>query len=279
MTNQTIDGAARRERIRRNAATAAALVLGTLTAAGSIAATRTGGSDTVYGASVEIGAGSARVYLDLENGRPVELGVALTESALEGLPHHHSPGGVDFPDGHRMFEEILAMPERNPTPYKYVALGWNPGGHEPPGIYDLPHFDFHFYNAPLEQRSAMDPARPEYDAEAALAPAAELVPQGYVATPGAVAFMGAHWVNPQSPELNGNTFERTFIYGTWNGEVIFAEPMITRAFLQTQPDVHEVVPVAAKHAEPGWYPGAYRVRWDEATREYRVALTDFAWRQ
>jgi hypothetical protein len=278
MTKQSTSGDRSRHG-RRHAALALTLALGLMVAGGSVMATRGVTDGTVFGSTVPMGAGTARVYLELEDGRPVELGVALSEAALDDLPHHHSPGGVEFPDGHRMFEQILSMPQQNPTPYQYVALGWNPGGHEPPGIYDLPHFDFHFYNASLTQRAVMDPARPEFAAEAATAPAPELVPQGYVATPGAIAFMGAHWVNPQSPELNGETFDRTFIYGTWNGEIIFAEPMITRAFLQTRPDVRETIPVAQRHAVPGWYPSEYRVRWDDERKEYRVSLSGFAWRE
>ena len=33
------------------------------------------------------------------------------------------------------------------------------------------------------------------------------------------------------------------------------------------------VPVASSHSMPGYYPGAYRITWDEAAKEYRVALT------
>jgi hypothetical protein len=32
-----------------------------------------------------------------------------------------------------------------------VGLNWNPHGHIPPGVYDLPHFDFHFYIEPIEK--------------------------------------------------------------------------------------------------------------------------------
>jgi hypothetical protein len=264
--------------IMRNAGIAVSLTFAALVAAGSLMATRDGGNAIVYGPATSIGEGAARVYIQLENGVPRELGVVLTESALNGLQHQHSPGGFDFPDGHRMFEKILELPEENPTPYRYVALGWNPGGHEPPGIYDQPHFDFHFYNAPFAQRQQMDPARAEFDAEAAKAPAPELVPTGYVQTPGAVAFMGAHWIDPTSPELNGAAFTRTFIYGTWDGAVIFAEPMITRDYLLSRPDSTFEVPVASAHAEPGYYPSRYRIRWVESLKEYHVALTGFEWR-
>ena len=47
----------------------------------------------------------------------------------------------------------------------------------------------------------------------------------------------------------------------------------------TDPTVRdEVRPVgtAARHAEPGWYPGAYRIAYDAKAREYRVALVQLA---
>ncbi|HEX6133155.1 MAG TPA: DUF5602 domain-containing protein [Longimicrobiales bacterium] len=268
------------ERARRNGMPAVLLTLAAVVVGGSVAATRRADDGMIYGAPVAIGNGTARVYIDLKDGAPVEVGVALTVGALEGLPDHHSTGGVALPDGHRMFEQILTMPAQNPTPYRYVALGWNPGGHEPPGIYDHAHFDFHFYTAPESQRALMDPARAEYEAEAALNPAAEYVPSGFVTPPDAVVpFMGSHWIDPTSPEFNGGEFTRTFLYGSWNGEIIFAEPMITRAFLQTRTDVTQEVAVAARQLTPGWYPGSYRVRWVDDAREYRVGLTGFEWHQ
>ena len=35
-------------------------------------------------------------------------------------------------------------------PLKWALLNWNPHGHIPPGIYDRPHFDVHFYMEPIE---------------------------------------------------------------------------------------------------------------------------------
>jgi hypothetical protein len=48
--------------------------------------------------------------------------------------------------------------------------------------------------------------------------------------------MGAHWADLLSPEFSGSPFTKTFILGTYDGKVIFWEPMITRAYLLTQPD-------------------------------------------
>ena len=231
-----------------------------------------------YGEPVPMGNGTARVYVEVVNGVPVELGIALSEDALDGLPTHHTPGGLELEPGPKMFFSTPEMPRTNPTPYRHVLLGWNPGGHEPPGVYDLPHFDFHFYTIEDAERLAIDPADPRFEEKAASHPAAQQVPEGYVAIPGAVPFMGAHWVDPTTPELNGVTFTETFLYGSWDGRLIFAEPMITKAYLETWPDHYERLPIPAQPAEAGWQPGAYRVRWDAAAREYRIALTDFVWR-
>jgi len=49
--------------------------------------------------------------------------------------------------------------------------------------------------------------------------------------------------------------------------------MITKAFLETRPDVRAPIAIPAKHSTTGYHPTEYRVYWNEATREYRVALT------
>jgi hypothetical protein len=232
-------------------------------------------SATTYGAPIVVGHGSARVYLEVRNGAPAELGVALSEAAFAGLPHDGAPGGMQMPDGHHTYDYVLEMPGGNPTPYQFVGLGWNPVGHIPPGVFDQPHFDFHFYSMTREKWSAILPTDPEFDAKAERMPAPELRPVGYRKLPGAVPLMGAHWVDPASPELNGQLFTRTFLYGSWDGEMTFAEPMITKAFLETKPDVRAPIAQPAKYAAAGHHPTEYRVYWHEATKEYRVALAGF----
>jgi len=107
--------------------------------------------------------------------------------------------------------------------------------------------------------------------------------------------MGLHWLDVRSPELQkltGNPagyrpFTKTFIYGTWDGQFIFDEPMITRAYIlekktATDPSVvDEVVPVptAQKYSPAGFYPSAYRITWDAQQKEYRIALTQLSWKE
>lgn len=260
----------------------------------------------VDGAPVTVGAGTARTYVlldDAPGGGPVELGVALSEGALEGLAapmHMPSQGGGAHAhvDSH---EDLLPLPAENPTGYKLVELNWNPGGHEPPGIYDVPHFDFHFYTITAAQRNAIDPValgEAQFLARSGnLPPEAERAPfHVALAAPGqpvvAVPRMGVHWVDVRSPELQGmlgnpagfRPFTTTFIYGSWDGRFVFAEPMVTRAFIlgrraASEPAARDsVIPVstARQYRPAGFHPAAYHVAWDEASREYRVGLQRFA---
>ena len=65
--------------------------------------------------------------------------------------------------------------------------------------------------------------------------------------------------------------------GSWNGQVIFDEPMVTRAFILAQrssPDTAGTiaVPSARRYAPAGFHPASYGIRWEGAAGEYRIAL-------
>lgn len=218
-----------------------------------------------YGAAVPLGGGSARAYIDSAAGQPAELGIALSEHALEGLP------GTGW-------TSVLPLPANDLVQYQLIELDWNPAGHPPPGIYTVPHFDFHFYVIGLAARDAIDPSDPAFAAKAANFPPAQYWTPGWVPTPGvpadnAVPHMGLHWLNFSSPEWSGHLFTRTFIFGSWDGHFIFDEPMVSLAYLQSRPDDVIALPQAATYEPAGWYPRAYRVAWDGAANEWHVALT------
>jgi hypothetical protein len=266
-------------RLMRRAANRTA-ALGLL-AAGTIAVAAWASTDperTTWGKPVRLGEGTARTYVVARGGVPREIGVALSEGVMRGLPKPGDEGSHRMDDGLHKFDITLPLPKENPTPFPHVLLNWNPGGHEPPEIYDTPHFDFHFYMVPEATRLAIDPADPRYQAKAERKPEDRFVPRGYV-MPEPMPFpqMGVHWVDPASPELNGAPFTQTFIFGTWDGQLIFAEPMITKAFLEMRPDVTTPIPQAATYASSGYQPTSYTVRWVASRKEWRIALTGLTW--
>ena len=266
----------------------------------------TSGSATKqYGPAQNIGNGTVRTYVIVDEKDPtipVEVGVAMSESAMNNLP---APASAQMEHDMGMMANmhmfLLDLPSQNPTPYKFVQFDWNPIGHEPAGVYDLPHFDFHFYTVPVSVRNSILPTDPNFATKAAAFPAENQRAPFYIdaATPAqitpaqaTVPEMGLHWLDVRSPELQGmaghpeafKPFTKTFIYGSWDGQFIFDEPMITRAYLMSKHDEtdpskrDELIPVstAAKYSPAGYYPGAYRITYDAQAKEYRVALTQLS---
>lgn len=225
---------------------------------------------TYKGNAVRIGKGTAHTVVRTDSaGKPISIGVAFTAGMLEGLPK--AAKGVD-PD----FEYRLAMPGKGPkTVVDHVVINWESVGHPPPKVYDVPHFDFHFY---LVSRAEQMKVRFKSDSESgdpAQQPPSEFLPAGYIVPPGtAVPRMGVHAINPASPEFHGQPFTATFIYGYYNKQLTFIEPMASLAFLESKPTFSAPVVRPANYKKSGAYPSSYRVKYDEASKSYEVTLAD-----
>ena len=127
------------------------------------------------------------------------------------------------------------------------------------------------------ERDAIDPAEPDFARKGQNLPKTELVPASYISPVPLplVPRMGLHWVSSQAEEFNGKPFTQTFLHGSWDGRMIFFEPMITRAFLESKPDVTLPISSAKCYEPAGYYPAAYSIRYDKNTRTYRVSLSGF----
>jgi hypothetical protein len=203
------------------------------------------------------------------DGEPIAVGVTFTESALEGLPAEKPGNGFDG------YEFPLQLPKHQAklTPFDHIALDWNPKGHIPPGIYDVPHFDIHFYADPIEERAKIT-LEGEDMARCQKAPDASFLPEGYMYAPGSeYKFMGAHWVDTAAPELGGKPFTHTFIFGSYDGRVVFWEPMVTMAYLKTLPDLLAEIKQPKDFERKGLcYPTKYGIRYSAERREFTVWL-------
>ncbi|HER08987.1 MAG TPA: hypothetical protein ENO20_08775 [Bacteroides sp.] len=221
-------------------------------------------SQTFFGPTVPIGNGVARAWVMQEkDGTPSAVGVTLSEKVLERLPEH-------------MAEFVLDLPRQAGSDfYTHATLDWNPAGHEPPGTYDLPHFDIHFYIISEEDRAAIGPDDQDAFANA---PHPIYVPPAYLQTPGGIPGMGAHWIDLLAPEFNGGVFTRTFIWGSYDGEFIFWEPMCTLDYLLSQPDEEVDLRLPAAYQRDGWYPTKYRILYSTRPGEYTIALTGLTFR-
>jgi hypothetical protein len=163
------------------------------------------------------------------------------------------------------------------TGFDHAELGYNPNGHDPVQIYGAPHFDMHFYTVSPATQLAILPNDPQWAAKAANLPGTALVPAGYVPPPApipasAIPQMGVHWTDVKSPEFNGQPFSSTFIYGSWDGQFIFFEPMISKAYLESHPNATRTIPQPAQFATAGRYPTTYSVNYDATAKEFKITL-------
>lgn len=222
---------------------------------------------TYEGPSTAVGAGRAHAFVAIgDDGRPATIGIRLTEAALTGLPvepPHDVPG----------WEYTVPMPRQAAVSgYRHIVVNWNPKGHVPPGVYDAPHFDFHFYLISPEQRARItavgaDRIRAQKQPEPDYMPAGYQLPEGT-----AEPRMGAHAIDPTAPEFHQRAFAQTFIYGFYDGHMIFLEPMVSKAFLETKPNTSATVKLPRKYDRRAFYPTRYSVTYDKATRAYTIAL-------
>ncbi len=227
--------------------------------------------ETFKGSDVTFGNGTARTEVRVQGTTVVSVAVVLSEAALDGLPTQLPPMTSQ--------EFILPLPAAAPTlVFSQVAVNWQPVGHPPMNIYTVPHFDVHFYTITAQQRDAITPADPLFAAKTARQPSAETLPTGYTLDPAAIPRMGVHAAASNAPELQGAPFASTFIYGFYDGGMIFLEPMMTRAFLLAKPDTTIKIITPAKYPRAGAYPTVYAYSYDAATRERRIELRDFVQR-
>jgi len=227
--------------------------------------------EILRGADVAFGNGSARTEVQVRGTNVVSVAVILSENALDGLPMQLPPMTSQ--------EYILPLPAGAPTMvFNQVIVNWQPVGHPPMNIYTTPHFDVHFYTITPQQRDAITPADPAFLAKTARQPTTDALPAGYVLDPVAIPRMGVHGGASNAPELRGAPFASSFIYGFYDGDMIFLEPMMTRAFLLSRPDTTISIVTPASYPKPGAYPTAYAYKYDSATRERRIELRAFVQR-
>ena len=252
------------------------LLLAAALGAAGCATVDTNVPNRAQGWQVPLGKASATSYAEFDSqGAPRAIGVTLPAGALDGLPtgsdNHHctdrSPAGhrVDATQCIHTFEHVLPLPDaaalRADIPFKWVLLNWNPVGHIPPGVYDVPHFDVHFVIAPIAEIFAIEPGPcgPERVRCDQFEIGKKPLPPNYVHADfrdvsAVVPAMGNHLIDVTGAEFNQKPFTHSWIYGVYDGKVIFYEQMVSRAYLLGKPNSCTPIKSPAAVALTGYYP-------------------------
>jgi hypothetical protein len=240
-----------------------------------------------------MGAGTIRSFVRVDrSGTPLAIGVEMSSGALEQLPPVPNTVSRCFDlDGNGTYtghechgdeERILDVPVDSSTglPFRWIQVNWNPAGHHNTP-YARSHFDFHFHTGDRARVEAIAPGRCGElvdcgDFKRATEPVpARYVPAGYIDVGAVVPRMGNHLLDSQSPELKDSMpFSSTFIFGAYQGEITFWEPMITLDVLRKTTEACQAIRQPQGFQRAGYYPTKYCVR--QGTRGQRtVSLEDF----
>ncbi|TFL16841.1 DUF5602 domain-containing protein [Jannaschia formosa] len=215
------------------------------------------------GPAMSLGEGTVHAFAETDaEGRATRIGVAMTEAAVASLAHDMVFVTVPLPEAARA------------AGYDHVSLDWMPHGHEPAGLFDTPHFDVHFYMTTEAERLAIDPADPLFQEKAANRPDASYLPATFMAPPQPepIPAMGEHWLDAMDPVFAGARFEAVLIYGAWDGEVTFVEPMVTRDLLASKREFGGKLDQPAKVAREVALPDSWSVSWDEEAGTHVVSI-------
>ena len=268
---------------------------------------------TEYGPPATFNGQQARVYFKHKGSEIHALGVEVPAAMYEGAPFDPPTDGlndvpVDADDPSKGvawyccgYEIVLELPQSalDMTAFRHVVLNWQPLGHIPPGIYDLPHTDFHFYFMSNEERQSIGRARdskemcmvpdpnpdlpplpnPQTCEQFALT-AAELPPDqmapGYISLGATEPAMGNHLLDPASHEFHGQSFDHTFIYMANAGKLTGMEPMITLGYLRSLQAPNRVpISMPAAFPESGHYPTEYVMEYDREADVFRVVYENW----
>lgn len=220
------------KRTRRTVLKAIGLAGSTSLVGAPVAASRSEPEVYVRGESTAVGNGRIETFATRRPGGDLtSLGVFLDRHALaafgDGAVHAHLSFPHDKVDTHQ---------------FTFMGFHYEPDGHEPPTIYDVPHFDFHFYFLEQDTVESIESGPATY-----VIPPAQ-IPEDYARMFIVEPEMGEHLVDSSAPEFQGSDFTHTLIYGAYDpeqdgiGRLTFVEPMVTRTFLD-QVEERRAVPM------------------------------------
>jgi hypothetical protein len=255
----------------------------------------------LLGGQTDLPKGTASAFAELNGlGHPQAIGVVFSAGALDGLPadgsdYHqcfdrNQDGTIDrATECLHSYEYVLPLPDavarRADVPFKWVLLNWNPAGHIPHGVYDVAHFDVHFYMEPIAKIFSLQPGPcgPEFVRCDQFAIAKQPVPSDYIHpdyrdVDAVVPAMGNHLVDLTGPEFHKQPFTRSFIFGAYGGRIIFYEEMVAHRTLAARPQSCSPIKQAKAVASAGFYPTVSCLRYHASTGETTVSMERFVFR-
>lgn len=213
-------------------------------------------------------------WATMEADQIVSVGATIPLASIEGAPGEIP---MTWPPA---VTAALDLPEAaQAAGVTHLTMYWEPMGHTPE-TFMTPHFDFHFYLVPESLRVAIDC---EDESKPATLPAGyglvdEVLPPELVDLTGeevlvgvCVPEMGMHSLHMVEVETT-EPFDGTMVVGYYEGEPIFVEPMISRAYLMRRQSFDMEIPAVTGSSG---MPSTFEAVYDGNSDAYRFTLSGF----
>lgn len=227
------------------------------------------GEEQVLGECQTVFDGEVCTWGTVVGNQVTEFGIEVPLTAVQNAPLEQE---MVFPP---QPVAVIALPDQvaEVTGFDHLGLDWEPHGH-PPALFMTPHFDFHFYTVTpdrVEEIDCTDNNKPSQ------------LPAGYtlpdIEIPGlgelvglCVPQMGMHAM--LEAELDQTEpFGAAMIVGYYQQDLIFLEPMISRAKLLTASSFDMEVPTLPDAGDDVTIPAAFSATYDEEARSYRFVFS------
>lgn len=225
------------------------------------------------GQEVTLGNGKVRSWISLySNGFPNEIGIEMTMDALMNPERDKQTPPIEG----ATINIPLHLKATQATPFDHIGINWNPNGHEPIGVFNVPHFDIHFYMISVAEQLAIPEWSPSTNAAFNFYPPPGYMPADYFTPPGAGTAegqMGKHWLPVNLGEFL--PFSKIMIYGSYNGKFTFIEPMVTQKYLLSNEEASLSYSQPLYFEKKGNYPTKYNIYHDQSTGKIYITLSDF----
>jgi hypothetical protein len=189
------------------------------------------------------------------SGKIVEFSWSLPMATINGIPASTVNDVINFVD--------LPQVVKDQTIFRSIDFSFLPHGHSPPGVYDVPHWEFHVSHFTQAERLAIDCADQTQ-------PTADYIAPNWIVFPGCLLTQGQHAYDLTAPEFNKERFTKGNYATYYHGFVGGIEPQATRDLLvQTRADI-DFLPsmVVKKYGITGLYPAKVHVHWIEKDETY-----------
>jgi hypothetical protein len=238
------------------------------------------------------------VYRRAPNGSPQMIGVTISERAMQTLPtkpRHDANTCFDLNGNDEIdpiaecaggHERVLWFPRIHGLPFQWMMFNWQPTGHGPPHVFDVPHIDLHYFIQDYEARNLIRTGpcgllvNCKDFARSQLPVPDPFRPDGFGA-PGAAGRMGNHIADTQAPPFTPGPLTQAFAYGTYDAHISFWEPVIAESWLTGEKPQNSCLTIrwAPEVELSAYYPHRACASYRRAEADYLLTLEDFEYRR